>query len=201
MSFFVAALLHPEIQIRAQEEIDAVTGRERLPTFEDRPRLTFVDAICKEVLRWRPVVPLAIPHAATEDNVYRGFFIPKGALVVGNSWAILHDPAIYPDPNVFKPERFLNSDGSLRDDPVLISTFGYGKRICPGRQLVDSMLFVIVASLLSVFKIEKGNYTDGGLDAYPYTGFAICRPISFSCSIRPRDKRAEEMINAESLAN
>jgi hypothetical protein len=98
MSFFVAALLHPEIQIRAQEEIDAVTGRERLPTFEDRPRLPFVDAICKEVLRWRPVVPLgefdakrsrprkrfhdptAIPHAATEDNVYRGFFIPKGWL-------------------------------------------------------------------------------------------------------------------------
>jgi len=86
MSFFVAALLHPEIQIRAQEEIDAVTGRERLPTFEDRQRLPFVDAICKEVLRWRPVVPLAIPHAATEDNVYRGFFIPKGALVIGNSW-------------------------------------------------------------------------------------------------------------------
>ena len=87
--------------------------------------------------------------------------------------AILHDPAIYPDPNAFKPERFLNSDGSLRDDPVLISIFGYGKRICPGRHLVDSMLFIVVASLLSVFKIEKGNYTNGGLDAYPYTGFAI----------------------------
>jgi hypothetical protein len=92
----MAVMLHPEIQIRAQEDIDAVTGRERLPTFEDRPRLPFVDAICKEVLRWRPVLPLgefisdvsiayskasraaAVPHAATEDNVYEGFFIPKG---------------------------------------------------------------------------------------------------------------------------
>jgi len=58
MSFLVAVLLHPEIQITAQEEIDAVTGRVRLPTFDDRPRLPFVDAICKEVLRWRPIVPL-----------------------------------------------------------------------------------------------------------------------------------------------
>ena len=58
MSFLVAALLRPEIQTMAQEELDAVTRRERLPTFEDRSRLPFVDAICKEVIRWRPVAPL-----------------------------------------------------------------------------------------------------------------------------------------------
>jgi cytochrome P450 len=58
MSLFLAALLYPDIQKRAQEELDAVTGRERLPTFEDQPRLPFVDAVCKEVMRWRPVAPL-----------------------------------------------------------------------------------------------------------------------------------------------
>jgi hypothetical protein len=58
MPFFVAALLRPEIQTMAQKELDAVTMGERLPTFEDRPRLPFVDAICKEVKRWRPAVPL-----------------------------------------------------------------------------------------------------------------------------------------------
>jgi len=58
MSFFVAVLLHPNVQKRAQQELDAVTRRERLPTFEDRPLLPFVDAVCKEVLRWRPPVPL-----------------------------------------------------------------------------------------------------------------------------------------------
>jgi cytochrome P450 len=58
MSFFVAALLRPEIQTIAQKELDAVTRRERLPTFEDRSRLPFVDAIYKEILRWRPVVPM-----------------------------------------------------------------------------------------------------------------------------------------------
>jgi cytochrome P450 len=58
MSLFLALLLYPEVQKKAQDEIDAVTGRERFPTFEDRPRLPFVDALCKEVLRWRPAAPL-----------------------------------------------------------------------------------------------------------------------------------------------
>jgi len=58
MSLFLALLLHPEVQKKAQDEIDAVTGRERFPNFEDRPRLPFVDALCMEVLRWRPAAPL-----------------------------------------------------------------------------------------------------------------------------------------------
>jgi len=62
MTFLIACLLHPDAQKKAQDEIDAVVGRERLPTFEDRPRLPFVDAMCKEVLRWRPVNPLGVSH-------------------------------------------------------------------------------------------------------------------------------------------
>ena len=58
MTFFVACMLHPEVQKRGRDEIDAAVGRDRLPTFEDRPRLRFVDAMCKELLRWRPVTPL-----------------------------------------------------------------------------------------------------------------------------------------------
>jgi cytochrome P450 len=61
MTFLVACLLHPEAQKRARDEIDAVVGRDRLPTFEDRPKLPFVDAMCKEVLRWRPTMPLCAP--------------------------------------------------------------------------------------------------------------------------------------------
>jgi len=102
MTFFVAMLLYPDVQKKAQDELDSVIGRERLPTFDDRPRLPFIDAMCKETLRWHPVTPLSafspipvedsewcdiacvtsslagIPHAATKDNVYAGFFIPKG---------------------------------------------------------------------------------------------------------------------------
>ena len=58
LTFLIACMVHPEVQQKAQDEIDAVVGRERLPTFEDRPRLPFVDALCKEVLRWRPALPI-----------------------------------------------------------------------------------------------------------------------------------------------
>lgn len=102
MSLLLAVLLHPELQRKAQDEIDSVTGRGRFPTFEDRPKLPFVDALCKEVLRWRPASALRrsnlwslrrgvytitfgpsftdTPHAATEGRIYEGFFIPKGAI-------------------------------------------------------------------------------------------------------------------------
>ncbi|KAI0263422.1 cytochrome P450 [Gloeopeniophorella convolvens] len=155
MVFILAALLNPEVQRKAQTELDSVTARERLPTFEDRPSLLYVDAVCKEVLRWRPVAPLSIPHAVSEDDVYEGYFIPKGAVVIGNAWEMLWNSETYPEPNEFKPERFLNPDGSLRDDPTLSIAFGYGKRICPGRHFADTTLFIVVASLLSVFNVER----------------------------------------------
>ncbi|KAI9441767.1 cytochrome P450 [Lactarius indigo] len=200
VSLLVACLLRPDVQKKAQDEIDAIVGRERLPTFEDRPRLPFVDAMCQEVMRWQPVVPLAVPHMASEDGVYEGFFIPKGALIIGNTWALLRDPSIYPEPDAYKPERFLNPDGSLRDDPLLLSAFGYGKRICPGRHFVDTTLFIYAASLLSVFRIEDVQDGQGRRSEYKYGGQVIRRPELFPCSIIPRDKRAEELIIADTMA-
>ena len=99
LTLLIACMVHPEAQQRARDEIDLVVGRERLPSFEDRPRLPFVDAMTKEALRWRPLLPLgmsyrdslkqgikpiprfiAIPHVAAEDGFYDGYFIPKGAM-------------------------------------------------------------------------------------------------------------------------
>jgi cytochrome P450 len=89
--------------------------------------------------------------------------------------AILHDPVMYPEPDAFKPERFINPNGNLREDPVLSSGFGFGRRICPGRHLAEATLFIAIASLLSVFNIKKGNSNGagGGPDMYPFTGDAI----------------------------
>jgi len=75
--------------------------------------------------------------------------------------AILHNPEIYPDPGEFKPERFLNEDGSVRDDPALSLAFGVGKRICPGRHLVDSTVFIVTSSVLSVFSVTKAKDKNG----------------------------------------
>lgn len=79
-SAILALLLHPHVQARAQREIDEVVGRDRLPDFSDRPRLPFVDAICREVLRWNVILPMAIAHASVRDDVYDGYFIPKGGV-------------------------------------------------------------------------------------------------------------------------
>ncbi|KAI9448698.1 cytochrome P450 [Lactarius psammicola] len=180
LSLLIAVLLNPDVQTRAQHELDAVTGRERLPTFEDRPRLPFVAAMCKEVLRWRPTVPLSIPHATIKDDIYDGFFIPKGAVVIANTWRILHDPAVYPEPDAFKPERFLDKEGKFRDDPILSSTFGYGRRICPGRHFAEMTIFIVAASLLSVFNIEKGRDAGGAGASYLFTGDGVNRSRAVS---------------------
>jgi cytochrome P450 len=75
--------------------------------------------------------------------------------------AVLHDPELYPEPEAFKPDRFLNEDGTFRDDPTLSLAFGAGRRICPGRHFVDAELFVLTASVLSVFKVTRAKDKNG----------------------------------------
>ncbi|KAH9985834.1 cytochrome P450 [Russula compacta] len=173
-SFIVAMLLYPDIQKKAQDELDSVVGK-----FSDgvlSPLLVcFLNGSpceASEQDRMYNVSLAGVPHAATKDDVYAGFFTPKGAMVVVNTWAILHNPTFYPEPDIFKPERFLSPNGSLRDDPILTSAFGFGKRICPGRHLVDATLLISVASLFSTFSIERARDCGDKLSDYTstYTG-------------------------------
>lgn len=87
-TFILAMTLHPEAQKRAQAELDAVLG-ERLPTFADKDDLPYVTAIMKEVFRWIPVLPLAVPHRAINSDQYKGYYIPAGASVLGNTWYVI----------------------------------------------------------------------------------------------------------------
>jgi cytochrome P450 len=82
--------LYPEVQLKAQEEIDRIVGIKRLPNIEDRANLPYVDAIVKEVLRWHPVAPMGLPHMTTEDDMFNKYFIPKGALIFANLWYALN---------------------------------------------------------------------------------------------------------------
>jgi len=87
---FLAMILYPEVAAKAQEELDDIVGSERLPTFEDRPHLPYVNAFIKEVLRWNSVTPLGGPHRSTEDDVHMGYFIPKGTMILTNIWYVNH---------------------------------------------------------------------------------------------------------------
>ena len=104
----------PEAQRRAHAEIDEIIGRDRLPTFADAPRLTYVQAIIREILRYRPAIPFLIPHAATEEDWYEGMYIPKGTTCIANAWHCNHDREVFgEDADEFRPKRHLDENGEL----------------------------------------------------------------------------------------
>ncbi|KAF8578222.1 cytochrome P450 [Ramaria rubella] len=198
-SFLLAMIMYPDVQRKAQVELDNVVGQERLPQFSDRPHLPYINAIVKEVFRWFPVAPTALPHVTTEDDVYEGYSIPAGSVVIPNSWNILHDPETYPDPLTFRPERFLpDKEGKVARDPAISGTFGFGRRICAGRNLADASVWIAAASILSVFNLsnaidENGQKIDLCFALEPVPGF-FSHPQPFPCSIKPRSKEAEAMV-------
>jgi len=78
--------LSPDVVRKAQGEIDRVIGNDRLPNSMDRPNLPYVEAVVKEVLRWHPVAPMGLPHTSTTEDVFEGYLIPKGSMVIANIW-------------------------------------------------------------------------------------------------------------------
>ncbi|TFY59702.1 hypothetical protein EVJ58_g5618 [Rhodofomes roseus] len=172
-SFFLMMMKHPDVQRRAQQEIDQVIGDERLPVYGDRPQLPYVESLLKELLRCCPPIP-AVTRAPAQDDVHKGYYIPKGTVVVVNFWAMLHDKTRYDEPDQFRPDRWLSRDADVNTDPFEV-IFGFGRRTCPGRHLAESLLFTAIATTLAAFDIavprdEQGNlveptgeYSDGGI--------------------------------------
>lgn len=198
-SCVLGLLSQPEVLKKAQEEIDTVVGVGQLPGFEHRESLPYITAIVKEVLRWRVVGPIAVPHALDIEDEYKGYRIPAGSIVIPNCWAIFHNEEMYPDPFTFNPDRFMK-DGNLDPDikdPVTVA-FGFGRRICPGRHMAFSAIWMAVASMIAVFDISKAVDDNGKITepSHEYISALVCLPIPFKCSIRPRSHQAESLIRA-----
>ncbi|EKM55876.1 uncharacterized protein PHACADRAFT_256800 [Phanerochaete carnosa HHB-10118-sp] len=203
-TFVLAMILNPEIQAFVQEELDQVVGNDRLPVMEDQPSLPRVAAVMHEVMRRYPPMPLATPHRSTTDDEYNGYHIPAGSMVIGNTWAILHDEEVYPDPFSFNPKRFLSEDGKLRDDvPLPTETFGYGRRICAGRYFAMDALFLAISSLLAVFNIEKAVDENGKPIEVKveFTPYVFSQPKPFKARFKPRNPGAESLIRSAALAD
>ncbi|KAJ2926944.1 hypothetical protein H1R20_g10149, partial [Candolleomyces eurysporus] len=181
--FIMAMAMYPEIQEKAQAELDRVIGTDRLPDFGDREDLIYLKALIIETMRWHQVLPLGIlhiglyelvltptwvcgttglPQKLMEDDYYDGYFIPKGTIVIGNAWAVLHDPKIFENPMEFIPERYIKN-GIFNNDLVnpLEFDFGFGRRVCPGRDLAMEILYLAIASLLSMFEISPPKDATG----------------------------------------
>jgi cytochrome P450 len=179
MWWVLAMVAFPEVQRRAQAELDAVVGRARPPTYGDAPRLPYVRAIIKEVSRWRPVVLLGIPHMATEDDWYEGMFIPKGATCMANIWHCNHDRSVFgEDADEFKPERHLGNNGEVLPGPKETNqeghvSFGFGRRICVGKHLANESLFIHTARILWAATLKCARDVNGKELPPDTSGFVV----------------------------
>ncbi|KAG2358772.1 cytochrome P450 [Suillus spraguei] len=170
--FFLAAVLFPDVQKKAQAEIDAVVGSDRLPSFTDRDSLPYTEVLVKEVFRWHAVSPTGIPHCVTEDDIHDGYYIPKGSLVIPNIWLSLYI-STYANPSQFNPEHFLDNRHDPEPEPRAVC-FGFGR---------------------CLFKISK--VVENGVEITPeinLTTGTISHPKPFKCSIKPRSAKAVTLI-------
>ncbi|KAL8293231.1 hypothetical protein RQP46_000925 [Phenoliferia psychrophenolica] len=161
------------------------------PTFTDQADLPLVQAFIKEVFRWRPVSSGGFAHATTAPVVYQNHVIPAGCQIIGNHWSISRDPAVFPDPDEFRPERWL-VDGlverGLRTDINHVG-FGFGRRICAGKNLADRSLFINCSLLLWAFDFALKQDSHGAnipIDTLAFTNTANSHPLPFKTAITPR---------------
>ncbi|KAF2877751.1 cytochrome P450 [Massariosphaeria phaeospora] len=194
---------------KAQNHLDTVVGRDRLPDFADRPQLLYIDAIVEELLRWRPAGAAGVPHFTKVESSYKGYRIPANSVVIPNHWSMTREEEVFGS-NVedFSPERWLPSanpdDGTpcapsgLRDLPIV--GFGYGRRLCPGRHVARNVLWITIARVLWAFEIEPGLSETGerlAVDSMAATDGLVSKPLPFKASFKPRGSWVNDIVMAE----
>ncbi|KZT51051.1 cytochrome P450 [Calocera cornea HHB12733] len=196
--FLVAILLFPTVLEKAQAEMDSTIGKDRLPTLDDRETLPYCAALVQEVLRWNPVVPLCIPHVLTQDEPYDGHVLPRGSIVIANSWALARDPTVYQNPEEFRPERFLSGDGkTLTSGEDGREVFGFGRRVCPGNYLAEASIFAFVSTFVWAANMGGSAEWDGGEPKFE--GGIVNRPLKIPADIYPRSAHSLDMLRGPML--
>ncbi|OJA09981.1 hypothetical protein AZE42_09942 [Rhizopogon vesiculosus] len=141
----MAAAYFPEEQGKVQAELDEDIGRHKAPTLADQESLPCLQALISEAL----VAPDGLAHRTTKDENY---CIPAGTTVFISHWAISRDPEVYPDPDEFKPQRWINDQGYLRDD-LKSFVFGFGRRVCPAQDVANRSVFITSLLILWAFQL------------------------------------------------
>ncbi|KAJ7530353.1 hypothetical protein O6H91_14G000200 [Diphasiastrum complanatum] len=155
-------VLHPDMQMRAQEELDSVVGKFRSVQEADILKMPYLQAIVKETLRMHPPGPLlSWARLSTHDVTVAGHYVPKGTTAMVNMWSITHDPFVWSNPQVFNPERFMTCHGGedidVRGNDLRLAPFGAGRRVCPGRALGLATVQLWLARLLHHYRWLPSN--------------------------------------------
>ncbi|KAK9423117.1 putative Cytochrome P450 [Seiridium unicorne] len=214
LSYFLVSMVHhPEWQARVQNEIDEKCEG-KLPTILDMPKLPILRACIKETMRWKPNVPTGVAHEMEQDDVYEGYFLPKGTRILPLDWAFVRSPVKYPDPENFRPERWLEPGWPTYQEPLTqfptikgMSSFGWGQRQCLGMTLTQDELIVACGALAWCFNMkQKVDPTTGQNLPVPLdksNSLLIIKPDPFQMAFEPRsEERKKEALRlwAESEA-
>ncbi|KAG2038524.1 cytochrome P450 [Suillus americanus] len=192
-TFLLAMVLYPDVQARARAEIDQAVRHDTIPCLDDRASLPYLDAILTEVMRWYPVAPLGLPHATSNDDVHDGYFIPKGAIVIVNQWALSRHEDIFPDASRFDPSRHLTVDGKLKDP--FVNHFAFG------RWFAENSMWTAAATILAVLRIDHAKDSNGNrIEVKPeFTAGLAIQPVQFHCSFESvntaREGYLRQMMN------
>lgn len=180
----------PEIQAKALQEIRAVYPQSQiLCDANDDQSIPYICALVRELLRYYTVLRLSLPRGTVKDVVYNGHTIPAGSVVFLNAWACNMDDQVWHDPEVFRPERWLE----VPDAPLF--TYGLGYRMCAGSLLANREMYTIYLRLLSAFEIRDVVSEDGtAFETHPVKGVEdqtqlVSVPKRYRIRLVPRDER------------
>jgi len=182
--------LHPDIQAKAQAELDAVVGRDHGVADSDVASLPYMQCIVKETLRMHPPGPLlSWARLAIHDAHVGGHLVPAGTTAMVNMWAITHDPDVWAEPTEFQPERFMGSTTAefpIMGSDLRLAPFGAGRRSCPGKSLAMATVAFWLATLLHEFELLPSPDPARGVDMSEVLKLSCEMAVPLAVTARPR---------------
>lgn len=182
-------VIHPEIQTKAQNEIDSVIGKKwRAISDDDIQKLPYLQAIVKECLRMHPPGPLlSWARLAVADVHVDGRVIPAGTTAMVNMWAITHDEKVWKDAEKFDPNRFMEEEVSVMGSDLRLAPFGAGRRVCPGKAMGLATVHLWLAQLLQAYKwMPCSDESTNGVDLSECLKLSMEMKTPLVCRAVPR---------------
>jgi cytochrome P450 len=206
--FIMAMGAFPDVLTKAQEEVDRVIGTSRMPNKDDIGNLPYIRACMLELLRWRPIIPLGVPHNTIAEDTYGDYTIPTNTDIIVNTWRINHDESFYDEPGKFNPDRYLEDEfgrGAIaRSQDIkgrrMNYTFGAGRRVCPGQKFAENSMRIHFAKLVWAFDIKRtGALASDNWDGW--TDGIVIKPKHINVRFELRGGRKEIIEQAWSVAD
>lgn len=177
----------PEILKKATEELDQVIGKERWVEEKDIANLPYIRAIAKEAMRLHPVAPMLVPRLSREQVNISGYDVPKGSVVLVNTFTIQRDPKVYENPEEFWPDRFIGKNIDVKGHDYELLPFGSGRRMCPGYSLGLKVIESSLANLVHGFTWKlPDNIKPAELNMDEIFGLSNPKKIPLTACAQPR---------------